>query len=102
MAETVKPEQREEALQSEELARTVWLLMSDLVLDNARRRHVSEKLGVSFARVRALRRLAQAPMSMGELASLLGIDPPNATVVVEECEELCFAGLHRKIIGLPA
>jgi DNA-binding MarR family transcriptional regulator len=72
-------------------SREVWLLMSDLVLDNARRREVSEALGISFGRARALRRLARQPMSMGELAAALGIDPPNATVVVDDLESLGVA-----------
>jgi DNA-binding MarR family transcriptional regulator len=67
-------------------ARDVWLLMSDLVLDNTRRREVSEALGMSFGRTRAIRRLARQPMSMRELAEALGIDPPNATVVVADLE----------------
>ena len=67
-------------------SREVWLLMSDLVLDNQRRREVSEAVGMSFGRARAVRRLARRPMSMGELAGALGIDPPNATVVVRDLE----------------
>jgi DNA-binding MarR family transcriptional regulator len=67
-------------------AREVWLLMSDLVLDNTRRREVSEALGMSFGRTRAIRTLARRPMSMSELAAALGIDKPNATVVVSELE----------------
>ena len=67
-------------------AREVWLLMSDLVLDNTRRREVSEALGMSFGRARTIRLLARRPMSMGELAATLGIDPPNATVVVTGLE----------------
>jgi DNA-binding MarR family transcriptional regulator len=74
-------------------AREVWLLMSDLVLDNARRREVSEALGMSFGRARAVRRLARGPTSMRELADALGIDPPNATVLVDELES---AGLARR------
>jgi DNA-binding MarR family transcriptional regulator len=70
----------------EATAREVWLLMSDLVLDNARRRAVSEEVGLSFGRTRAIRRLARGPMSMGELAAALGIDPPNATGVVDDLE----------------
>jgi DNA-binding MarR family transcriptional regulator len=72
-------------------SREVWLLMSDLVLDNERKREVSEALGISFARARALRRLSRQPMSMGELAAALGIDPPNATVVVDDLESLGLA-----------
>jgi DNA-binding MarR family transcriptional regulator len=66
--------------------REIWLLMSDLVLDHNRRREVSEALGISFARARAVRRLARRPMSMGELAQALGIDPPNASVMVNDLE----------------
>jgi DNA-binding MarR family transcriptional regulator len=72
-------------------SREVWLLLSDLVLDNGRRREVAEALGLSFGRARALRRLARQPMSMGELAAALGIDPPNATVVVDDLESLGLA-----------
>ena len=71
---------------SPDAARDVWLLMSDLVLDNQRRRQVTEALGMSFGRSRALRRLARKPMSMGELAAVLGIDPPNATTLVADME----------------
>jgi DNA-binding MarR family transcriptional regulator len=67
-------------------AREVWMLMSDLVLDNMRRRAVSEALGMSFGRARAIRRLARAPLSMGEFAAALDIDPPNATVLVDDLE----------------
>jgi DNA-binding MarR family transcriptional regulator len=67
-------------------AREAWLLMSDLVLDNQRRREVSDATGISFARVRALRRLAREPMSMGDLAAMLGTDPPNLTGIVDDLE----------------
>jgi DNA-binding MarR family transcriptional regulator len=67
-------------------AREAWLIMSDLVLATERRREGSEALGLSFARARALRRLARRPMSMSGLAAALAIDPPNATVVVDELE----------------
>ena len=78
---------------SDHAAREVWLLISDLVLDNQRRREVSDALGISFGRARAVRRLARKPMSMGELAAALGIDPPNATAVVDDLEAL---GLVRR------
>jgi DNA-binding MarR family transcriptional regulator len=71
--------------------RDVWLLMSDLVLDNQRRREVSDALGISFGRARALRLLTRQPMSMGELAAALGIDPPNVTGVVDDLESLGVA-----------
>src|SRR3954452_3672766 len=67
-------------------AREIWLLMTDVVLDNTRRREVTEATGLSFGRTRAVRRLARRPMSMRELADALAIDPPNATVVVDDLE----------------
>jgi len=67
-------------------ARDVWLLMSDLVLDNTRRREVSDALDMSFGRARAIRRLARRPMSMREFADAMDIDPPNATVLVADLE----------------
>lgn len=69
-----------------EAARAVWQAMADLVLDNERRREVSEEVGLSFGKVRALRRIAAKPMAMGELAALLGVDPPNLTTVVDDLE----------------
>jgi DNA-binding MarR family transcriptional regulator len=68
-------------------AQQTWLLMSDFVLDHQRRREVTDALGMTFGRTRALRRLARRPMSMSELASMLGIDRPNATVLVDDLEK---------------
>jgi DNA-binding MarR family transcriptional regulator len=66
--------------------REAWHAMADLVLDNERRREVSEQTGLSFGRMKALRRIARRPMSMRELAALLGMDPPNLTPVVDDLE----------------
>ena len=71
---------------NEDAAREVWLLMTDLVLDNTRRREVSDALDMSFGRARAIRRLARRPMSMREFADAMDIDPPNATVLVADLE----------------
>lgn len=68
-------------------AREAWQAMGDLVLDNVRRREVSDATGLSFGKTRALRRIAKRPMSMRELASLLGVDPPNLTPVVDDLEQ---------------
>lgn len=76
-----------------EPSREVWLLMSDLVLDNERRRDVADALGITFGRARTVRRLARQPMSMSQLAAALGIDPANATTVVDDLEAL---GLVRR------
>lgn len=74
-------------------AREVWALMNDMVLDHERRREAADALGMSFARVRAVRRIAQRPMSMREIAAVLDIDPANATPVVDDLESL---GLVRR------
>jgi DNA-binding MarR family transcriptional regulator len=68
-------------------------MMSDVVLDQRRSREVAEATGVSFGRMRAVRRLARRPMSMSELAQTLNIDKPNATTVVDDLEAL---GLVRR------
>ncbi len=67
-------------------AREAWRAMADLVLDNERRREVSDRVGLSFGKTRALRRIARRPMPMGELAALLSVDPPNLTPVIDDLE----------------
>ena len=61
------------------------MLMSDLVLDHQRRRQMSEAVGLSFSRAQ---RFGASPKSrrMGDLAAALGIDRPNATVLVDELD----------------
>ncbi len=67
-------------------ARIAWSVMCDLVLDNRRRQHVSDAVGLPFGRLRALRRVAPAPMTMGDLAAAIGVDAPNCTPVVDDLE----------------
>ncbi len=57
-----------------------------MVFTNVKRREAADAAGVSFGKVRAIRRLARGPLSMSELAASLSIDPPNATVVVDDLE----------------
>ena len=64
-----------------------WDIMRELVLDNERRREVSDALGMSFARAKALRRIYKEPSTMGKLATTLGIDPPYMTIVVDDLEQ---------------
>jgi len=71
----------------EEVAREVWRLMSDLVLDNQRRREVADAAGMSFGRTRTVRRVAHRPMSMGGLATVLGMERPNVTALVNDLED---------------
>ncbi len=70
----------------DEAVRAAWQAMSALVLDNERRRQVVDQAGLSFGKLRALRRIAVRPLSMRELASLLVMDPPNLTPVVDDLE----------------
>jgi DNA-binding MarR family transcriptional regulator len=74
-------------------AREVWRTMSDLVLNNERKREVSGETGLSFGKTRALRRIVDLPLPMGELAALLGVDPPNLTTVIDDLER---AGLVQR------
>jgi DNA-binding MarR family transcriptional regulator len=66
--------------------------MSRLVLDQENRRgEVAAALGMSFARTRALRRIAAAehdaaPLTMRELAVRLGTDPPHVTLMIDDLE----------------
>jgi DNA-binding MarR family transcriptional regulator len=76
-----------------DLARRVWRAMSDLVLDHDRKAAVSEALDLSWARVRALRRLSEQPQTLRGLAELLVADPPYATLIVDDLER---RGLARR------
>jgi DNA-binding MarR family transcriptional regulator len=71
-------------------AQEAWEIMRELVLNNERRREVSNALGMSFARIKALRRIDESPLSMGELASSLSIDAPYMTLVVDDLERQGF------------
>jgi DNA-binding MarR family transcriptional regulator len=68
-------------------AAPAWRIMRALVLDNERRREVCDALGMSFIRIKALLRLADGPLAMGELASSLATDAPYMTLVVDDLEQ---------------
>jgi DNA-binding MarR family transcriptional regulator len=70
-----------------DLARRAWRAMSDVVLEHDRKVAVSEELGLSFARVRALRRLATQPLTLRALAERLAADAPYVTLMVDDLEE---------------
>jgi DNA-binding MarR family transcriptional regulator len=69
---------------SDAAARRAWEAMRALVLDHDRRKEVSDALGMSFIRVKALRAVRDAPLTLRELAANLSIDPPYATVIVDD------------------
>jgi DNA-binding MarR family transcriptional regulator len=70
------------------LADQVWRQMSTLVIDNkdSWRRAVVERTGLPFSRIRILRRLARAPMTVKQVAEAATIDAPAATVAVNDLE----------------
>ena len=68
-------------------ASQAWVQMRSLVLDDDRRREVAEALGLSFFRVKALRRLKDGPFTLRELAGALLTDAPYTTVVVADLAE---------------
>jgi DNA-binding MarR family transcriptional regulator len=70
-----------------DLARRAWRTMLDVVLDHDRKIAVSEALGVSWARVRALQRLAVQPRTLSELAVELAADRPYVTLIVDGLED---------------
>jgi DNA-binding MarR family transcriptional regulator len=70
------------------LADQVWRAMSSLVIDNKDgwRRAVVEVTGLPFSRIRILRRLANQPMTVKQVAAAATIDAPAATVAVNDLE----------------
>lgn len=70
-----------------EVAMRVYAAMSQLVLgSDDRKRHVVDVTGLSFSRSRALRRLVNGPLRMSDLATLLTMDKPYTTLVVDDLE----------------
>jgi DNA-binding MarR family transcriptional regulator len=69
-------------------AARAWRGMRMLVLEqHDRRKEVSDALDMSFVRVKALRRIADAPLTMRELAAHLQTDAPYTTLVVDDLEK---------------
>jgi DNA-binding MarR family transcriptional regulator len=62
----------------------IWAAMRALVLGNDRRQEVSDALGMSFFRVKALSRVATAPAKLAEIADDLMTDRPYVTLVVDD------------------
>ena len=72
-----------------ELADEVWRGLTALVFDHRDRwrRAVIEQTGLPFSRVRVLKRLARAPLTVKQLAYAATVDAPAATVAVNDLEE---------------
>jgi DNA-binding MarR family transcriptional regulator len=75
-----------EIAEDADLARRAWRAMSDLVHDQDRKVAVAEALGVSWARVLLLRRLAAEPHTLRALAEWLAADAPYVTLMVDDLE----------------
>lgn len=68
-------------------ARKTWQRMREIVLEKHDRRvAVSDALGMSYLRVKALRRVAREPVTLRELAQYLVNDRPYTTVIVDDLE----------------
>jgi len=73
-----------------ELARSIWEIMSAFVLGNDPADKLRHALGLGRGngRVKALISLADGPLSLAELARRIGVDPPYATIIVNELQAL--------------
>ena len=73
---------------SAEIERT-WQALVSLVMDTRGdwRRKVGEATGLPFSRIRALKRIAKGPISLGDLAEAMSCDRPAATVAVNDLVE---------------
>ncbi|WJV45342.1 MarR family winged helix-turn-helix transcriptional regulator [Streptomyces flavofungini] len=73
-------------------ATRAWQGLNTLLMDrHNRRKEVADALGMSFSRIRALRRIAPGPLTLRELAQRLGADPPYTTVIVDDLVRRGFA-----------
>lgn len=70
-------------------ATTVWFAMNGLVRDRAResRARITEVIDIPFSRFRALRRVAERPMTQRELAEGMGVDKSAMSGIVDDLVE---------------
>jgi DNA-binding MarR family transcriptional regulator len=66
----------------------IWHTLVSVVMDSRDdwRRKVSDATGLPFSRVRVLRRLLDAPLTLSQLADVTGSDAPATTVAVNDLE----------------
>lgn len=67
--------------------RLAWDRIRTMVYDDNRRGEVSAAVGLSWVKVKALRRLLRTPMPMRELAAELVTDKPYVTQIVDALEQ---------------
>lgn len=88
-------DERDERDATARKAARAWQGLNTLLMErHNRRKAVAEALGMSFSRIRALRRLAAGPITLRELAERMTTDPPYTTVVVDD---LVRRGLAERI-----
>lgn len=100
--------QRSEARPDAE--RAVWRAMRELVLERGERRpEVAQALGMSFVRIKALRFLADGPLTQQDLCGRLQSDKPYTSIVVGELEDNGYVkrtpdpdDARRRIVALTA
>ena len=71
----------------DEQVRQAWERIRTMVYNDDRRTEVSTALGLSFIKIKALRRLSATPMPMRDLATRLAMDKPYLTQIVDALEE---------------
>jgi DNA-binding MarR family transcriptional regulator len=71
----------------EQELRLAWDRIRTMIYDNSRRNEVSAAVGLSFVKVKALRRLLVRSMPMRELAAELVTDKPYVTQIVDALEK---------------
>lgn len=77
-------EAESEAAAEAGIADRVWGAMRDLVHDYERQREVVDALGMSLAKVKALRKISRSPMTCKQLAARMLTDAPRASVLIDE------------------
>jgi DNA-binding MarR family transcriptional regulator len=67
----------------------LWRDLAALVIDNrdSWKRAVVERSGLPFSRIRILMRLRRTPLTVKQIAAAATVDPPAATVAVNDLEE---------------
>jgi DNA-binding MarR family transcriptional regulator len=79
-----------------EAAERIWRNLRALVLErNERRKETSEALGMSFFRIKVLRRVAASPARLSELAAELASDRPYTTLVVDDLAKRGLVERHQ-------
>ena len=84
---TVEAAAEAEASTRDRELRLVWDRIRTMIYNDDRRAEVSAAAGLSFVKVKALRRLLVRPMPMRELAAALVTDKPYMTQIVDALEE---------------